>query len=121
MDRVAFITAEQGDDLVLAFAVQRPDEPSDIESLILMRTPKYEFIVEEHERGVKVSFERDEEDEDELLQSFEYIQDEAIVRIKTAAREYELDVRKVDSVELKKMRKVLKQMNYDQRFRTSGT
>jgi len=115
-----FITTEAGDDLILSFAVQRPQDPSAIESLILMRTPKYEFIFEEHERGVKVSFERHDDDEDDFLQKIEYAEATAIVRIQTSSREYELDVRKVDADELKKMRKILKKMNYDQKFQTSG-
>jgi hypothetical protein len=120
MERVTFITAEAGDDLVLSFAVQRPDDPSAIESLILMRTPKYEYIFEEHERGVKASFERHEEDEDDFLQKFDYLEADAIVRIQTSSQEYELDVRKVEADELKEMRKILKRMNYDQKFQTSG-
>ena len=123
MERVTFITSETGDDLILSFAVQRPDDPSEIESLILMRTPKYEFIFEEHERGVRVSFERHESDEDEkddLLQKIDYAESDAIVRIQTSSQEYELDVRKVDADELKKMCKILKKMNYDQNFQTSG-
>jgi hypothetical protein len=120
MERVAFITAEGGADLVLSFAVQRSDDPAAIESLTLLRTPKHEFIFDEHERGVKVSFERYDDDEDDLLQKFDYVEAEAIVRIQTSSQEYELDVRKVDAGELKKMRKVLKKMNYDQKFETSG-
>ena len=64
MERVSFITVETGDDLILTFAVQCHDDASEIESLILMRTPKYESFLEEHERGVGVSFERHEDDED---------------------------------------------------------
>jgi uncharacterized protein YajQ (UPF0234 family) len=120
VERVTFITAETGDDLVLAFAVQRSRDPSAIESLILMRTPKYEFIFEEHERGVKVSFERHDGDEDDFLQKIDYVEADAIVRIKTSLQEYELDVRRVDADELKKMRKILKKMDYDQKFQTSG-
>ena len=106
--------------MVLSFAIQRPDDPAAIESLILMRTPKYEFIFEEHERGVHVSFERYDDDEDDLLLKFDYVEADAIVRIQTSFHEYELDVRKVDAGELKKMRKILKKMNYDQKFETSG-
>ena len=108
--------------MVLSFAVQRLDDPAAIESLTLMRTPKYEFILEEHERGVKVSFERydDDEDGDDFLLKFDYGEADAIVRIQTSIREYELDVRKVDASELKQMRKVVKKMNFDQRFQTSG-
>jgi hypothetical protein len=120
MERVSFITMETGDDLVLSFAVQHPDDPSEIESLILMRTPKYEFLLEEHERGVDVSFERHEDDQDDYLQRIDYLKADALVRIQTSAREYELDVRKVGANELKQMRKILKKMNYDQKFQTSG-
>jgi hypothetical protein len=104
----------------LSFAVQRPQNPSAIDSLILIRTPKYEFIFEEHERGVKVFFERRNDDEDDLLQKFDYVEADAIVRIQTSSQEYELDVRKVDAEELKKMRKILKKMNHDQKFQTTG-
>ena len=120
MERVSFITVEAGDDLILSFAVQRHDDPSEIESLILMRTPKYESIFAEHERGVRVSFERHGDDEDEFLQKIDYVGGDAIVRIQTSSRKYELDVRKVDADELKKMRRILKKMNYDQKFQTSG-
>ena len=120
MDRVAFITTESGDDLILAFAVQDLEDPSEIESLILLRTPKYEFIVEEAERGVSVSFERYPDEENDYLRAVEYLEAESTVRLKTLAREYELDVRKVDANELKKMRQILRKMNYDQKFQTSG-
>jgi len=120
METVSFITVETGDDLILSFAVQRHDDPSEIESLILMRTPKYEFILEEHERGVMVSFERHVDDQDDYLQKIDYLEADAVVRIQTSSREYELDVRKVDVSDVKKMRKILKKMNYDQKFQTSG-
>jgi|SRR5450756_963871 len=121
MERVLFITTETGDDLILSFAVQRHDDPSEIQSLIMMRTPKYEFIFEEHERGVRVSFERQVDvNDDDFLQKVDYSDREATVRIQTSSRKYELDVRKVDAAELKNMRKLLKQMNYDQKFQISG-
>jgi hypothetical protein len=120
MEKVSFITVETGDDLILSFAVQRLDDASEIESLILQRTPKHEFIFDEHERGVKVSFERDEADRDEFLQRFDYNSNEAVVQLQTSSRELELDVRKVDVDELTAMCQVLKQMNFDQKFKTSG-
>ena len=121
MERVTFITTETGDDLMLCFAVQHPDDPAEIESLTLTRTPETEFIFEEEERGVKVSFERDEdEDQCDTLQKFDYAKSEGVVRIKTNFVEYELDVRKVDADELKDMRKILKKMNFDEKFQVSG-
>ena len=121
MERVTFITTETGDDLMLCFAVQSLDDPMEIESLIFTRTPETEFIFEEEERGVKVSFERDEdEDQCDTLEKFDYAKSEGVVRIKTNFVEYELDVQKVDPDELKDMQKILKKMNFDQRFQMSG-
>jgi hypothetical protein len=120
MERVSFITVETGDDLILSFAVQCHDDASSIESLILIRTPKYEFILEEYERGVSVSFERFDHEDDDLLQEISYSAADGIVCIKSTLRIYELDVHKVELSDLKKMRKVLNKMNYDQSFQTSG-
>ena len=120
MDTVAFITTESGDDLILSFAVQDLEDPSEIESLTLLRTPKYEFIVEEDKRGVSVSFERYADEEDDYLKAVEYLEAESTVRLRTFSHEYELDVRKVDAKELRKMRQILRKMNYDQKFQTSG-
>ncbi len=120
MERVSFITTETGDDLILSFAVQLNDHPTEIKSLTLLRTPKYEFIFDEDERGVSVSFEGMPDDGEDFLQKFEYSESEAIVRIRTNSRKYALDVRKVDAEEIKEMRELVIQMNYDKRFQTSG-
>ena len=55
MYRVNFITTEQGDDLTVSFAIAGSDFPGDISSLTLLRTPKYEFILDPDERDVSVS------------------------------------------------------------------
>ncbi len=85
-----------------------------------MRTPKYEFIFEEDERGVKVSFERHDNDDDDFLRKIDYSASDSIVRIHTSSQKYELDIRKVGADEVKKMRNLLKKMNYDQKFEMSG-
>ena len=55
MELVSFISIEdEPPDLILSFAIWQP-ELDDIRSLILLRTPEYEFILDEAERGVKVS------------------------------------------------------------------
>ena len=48
---VAFITVQTGQDLIVSFAVVQPDDPTDVESLTILRRPKYEVILEEWERG----------------------------------------------------------------------
>ncbi len=55
MELVSFISIEDDPpDLILSFAIWQP-ELEDIRSLILLRTPEYESILDETERGVKVS------------------------------------------------------------------
>lgn len=115
-----FITVESGDDLILSFAVQALDDFEDIESLILMRTPKYEPLLEEHERRVSANFERYGHDEDDYLKSFEYLEADKTVRIETELHDYELDVRKVDAKDLKRMGRILKKLNFDGKFKLSG-
>jgi hypothetical protein len=66
-----FISTENGDDLIVSFAVIDPADPTEIESLTLLRTPKYEHLLADWERGVSVSFERYVEDDDELLEELE--------------------------------------------------
>ncbi|MCL0099092.1 hypothetical protein M1O16_04595, partial [Dehalococcoidia bacterium] len=86
-----FITTEQGDDLIVSFAITG-DLLGDILSLTLLRTPKYEFILNPEERGVSVSWEEDE-DESELLLGLERSADE--VKLITNRREFTLDVSRV--------------------------
>jgi hypothetical protein len=120
METVAFISTEYGDDLILSFAVVDPADPSGIESLTLLRTPKYEHLLEDWERGVSVSFERYVEDDEEVLEELRLDRKSAVVRLTTSLRTYELDLRKVDEKEVTAMRKVLGQMNYDRRIRLVG-
>jgi len=55
MRNVSFITKEDDDDLIVSFAIPAPDL-FDVKSLTLLRTPKYEFILDDAERGVNVSY-----------------------------------------------------------------
>ena len=55
MELVSFISVEdEPPDLILSFAIWQP-EFDDIRSLILIRTPGFEMLLDESERGVKVS------------------------------------------------------------------
>ena len=115
MELVAFISCETGTDLIVSFAVCALEDSSNVESLTLMRTPKYEGLLYEWERGATVSFEREEREEDEtvLLSEVKYAAEEKIVTVTSTRGVYVLDVRKVDPEELKKMCQVLRKMNYD--------
>lgn len=63
---VLLITAEEGDDLIVAFAIEG-SEPGEIKNLILLRTPKYEIFLDEHERGIDVSRDHRPNADSELL------------------------------------------------------
>ena len=81
MELVSFISIEdEPPDLILSFAIWQP-ELEDIRSLILLRTPEYEFILDETERGVKVSDEALVDEEDDMLKEIEFSDD--FVRIIT--------------------------------------
>lgn len=117
MRRVNFITTEQGDDLIVSFAVAEAGYPADILSLTLLRTPKYEFAFAPSERGVSVSWEKDD-DEDELLLGVERSGD--IVKLSTTKREFVLGVSHVDDDDLTRMHKVLHKMNFDMAISLTG-
>src|SRR4029077_20419440 len=111
---VAFITAQTGDDLVISFAVCKPDDPTDIESLTILRTPKYEAFLDEWERGASVSFDRDlESDERVLLREVVYASDDKRLTQRTSPHTYKLDVRKVFPRELSAMCGVFRKINFD--------
>jgi hypothetical protein len=118
---VAFITAQTGDDLVISFAVCKPDDPTDIESLTILRTPKYEAFLDEWERGASVSFDRDlEGDERVPLREVVYASDDKCITLRTGHHTYKLDVRKVDPSELSAMCGVFRKMNFDSSIQLTG-
>jgi hypothetical protein len=114
IERVSFITTETGDDLIVSFAVLASGF-GDIKSLILLRTPKYEFFLDDAERGVSVSYDDFPEDEDDYLQEVEI--SDTIICITTDRRRYTLDVGRVGEDALKEMKGTLDMMNFDSRFR----
>jgi hypothetical protein len=114
MELVSFINIEDDPpDLILSFAIWQP-ESENIRSLILMRTPKYEFILDETERGVIVSDEALPDDEDGMLKEIEFGDD--FVRIIANHHQFELDLRKVDKEDIEQAKTLLKRMNFDNRF-----
>ena len=114
MELVSFISIEDDPpDLILSFAIWQP-ELEDIRSLVLMRTQEYEFILDETERGVKVSDEALLDEEDDMLKEFEFGDD--FVRIITDHHQFDLDTRKVDKEDIEQAKTFLNRMNFDNRF-----
>jgi hypothetical protein len=54
------------------------------------------------------------------LEEVNYSASEKTVELKTRRRRYRLDMRRVDPEEIAAMRKVLRKMNFDKRFRAMG-
>ena len=117
MRTVSFIHTENKDDLIVSFALCVADDPTDVESLTLLRTPKYEMFLEERERGVKVSLELEEKG---FLKEVAFDRDGAAVHLRTSECSFEVDLKRVARVEIKEMLKVLKLMNFDGRLKISG-
>ena len=118
LELVQFVTAEIGDDLILSFFVAKPHDPTHGRSIILMRDKKFEHLIAEWDRGVRVSDEDIPEDEEADNNFLEGIRiSNTVVEIETTHRRYKLDLRKVDEPEVQAAKKILKKMNYDKRFK----
>ena len=110
MKRVAFITTESGIDLIVSFAIEA-DGPALVKSLTLLRTPRFEFALDESERGPSVSYDDFADEDFDMLQSIELDRD--AVRITTQRREYVLDTAGVDRDEITRAVEILHKMNFD--------
>ncbi len=120
IEPVAFISVESGGDLVVSFFVAGPDDVADGRSVTLMRNLKWEHLLDDAERGVKVYDEQYPEGaacEGNLL---EWIRvGNSIVEIKSGRYKHKFDLRRVDASELRAAKRVLRKMNYDKRFELS--
>jgi len=118
METVAFISVEDDPpDLILSFAVWQP-EVDDVQSLILMRTPEYEVLLDESDRGVTASFEDWPNNEDEKLKKIQF--DDDLVRIITTDHQLDLYLGKVGIEEIDEAKSILERMNFDNCFEMQG-
>jgi hypothetical protein len=116
MKQASFIHTEDGDDLIVSFAIAE-DDPTDlagVKSLTLIRTPKFEFILSDDERGVNVSYDDFPDDEYDLLTGI--VLENRCFTIRTQNHEYTVNVQHVDDEELKEAIRILKKMRFDDRF-----
>ncbi len=113
MESVQFISYEDdGTDQIVSFALAYGE--MEIRSLTLLRTPKFEAMLDEAERGVSVSLE-DETGDDDLL---EVVKIEASrVKIETQSSKYDLNLSRVDPAEVSEMKALIGRMNFDNRFK----
>jgi len=105
---------EDEKDLILSFAI--PDEALGVKSLILHRTLFFEEVLNEEERGVKVSLEG-EECEDSFLNTLVKIEiEDTEVIISSKFSEYVLDLSKINAADKYHMIRLLMKQNYDEKF-----
>jgi len=108
---VPFITIEHEDkDLLVSFAMGENAE----RSLTLLRTPIYEVLLDEDERGVSVGTGESDSEDRQLLVSVSFSKD--TVLLKTTGKDYLLSVRLVAEDELTEAKLVLYKMNFDGKF-----
>jgi hypothetical protein len=93
IEQVSFITTSSGTDLIVSFAIPC-GSPCEVLSLTLLRTPKYESFLDEAKRGVLVSNETDEDDDEYLL---ELVTRGHAAEIRTNRHQYWLDLAQVSS------------------------
>jgi FMN phosphatase YigB (HAD superfamily) len=114
---VAFVSLETGDDLIVSFFVYSSEDPTEGRSITLLRDVKWERLLPDEERGVKVSDEADTEED---------WQDNFLVEVRVGSKALELtssrykrklDLKRLSNADRKAMTKVLKRMNFDRRFR----
>lgn len=113
--KVQFINLEEDDkDLIVSFAVD--DSEMGVKSLILIRTLFFEEMLDEEEKGVKVSLEGDyfEQEDFNILNCIRITGDE--LWMKSTFREYQLDMSNIYKSEIEDLVKLLKKQNHDNRF-----
>jgi len=112
---VDFMSFEEDDkDLIISFAI--PDEALGVKSLILHRTLFFEEVLDEEEKGEKVSLEGEEYENETLntLVKIEIKGPEVIICSKFS--EYVLDLSRIDASDKSHMNRLLRKQNHDERF-----
>jgi len=107
---VRFLTVEDGDDLVVSFGLGVHAK----RSLTLLRTPKYESLLPDGERGVSVHTGMPGSIDRDFLVSVKWGTRE--VTIQSTQNVYVLDIHAVVPEELREAKAVLRKMNFDNRF-----
>ena len=104
MKSVSFINCEDdGTDQIVSFALSYGE--MEIRSLTLLRTPKFEAMLDEAERGVSVSMGGETVDDFEILSVVRLEANH--VTIETRASKFVLDVSRVDPTEISEMKALI--------------
>ena len=118
MDKLLFINIEDEErDLILSFAFH--DDRLGVKSLILQRTPSFEFALPDYERGVKVSMEGGAEYDDNLLQKVEI--NNGFLHLSAQHESYNIDISKLSEEDISDMIEIIHKLNFDANFTVNIT
>ncbi len=113
MHTVEFIALEDEDqDFVISFALA----PQAANSITLHRTPKYESLLPEEERGVVVAAGVFGTDERELLVRIQISSKDSVASIISTKKTYDLSLAHIEAEDLEDAVALLHRMNFDSRF-----
>ena len=109
MDKVNFIHTEVGTDIMLSLSFDEGAEFG-IEGFIIVRTPKYEFLLLPHERGASVNWD-EETDTIEIIKEITCVGDK--ITFASNLRSYQFDISNLTKDEMNELWKTVDRMNFD--------
>ena len=109
-----FTSCEAGDDLIISLSC---DENSvfGVDGFIIMRTPKFEFILRPDERGAHVCW--GDDDIRVLLDEVTIKRDELEIKTRGKRQHHYFNLRKIDDEEYDDLLKSFKLINFDNSFK----
>ena len=115
MNKVKFLNLMEDDkDLIVSFALE--DSERGVRSLTLLRTLFYEELLDEEERGVHVSLEGAEVEDENNNMLKQITINEGEIEIMSAYEKYKIDTSQIAPSEIDEMLNLLRKQNHDNRF-----
>jgi hypothetical protein len=115
MDRVNFIYTEVGTDIILSLSFDE-DTEFGIEGFIMIRTPKYEFLLLPHERGASINWD-EEADTIDIIKEITCVGNE--ITFASTSRSYQFDISNLTKDEMNELWKTVDRMNFDKSIKIS--
>lgn len=113
MLRATLITSEDDVDLSVSFGL----EPSATQSLTLLRSPQYEHLLADEDRGTTIAHSGDPHPEPSYVKSVTWVGN--TIEFSSTLRNYAVDVSLVEAADIAEAKRVLALMSKDGRFSCS--
>ncbi len=115
MEKVVFTTLEHSDDIIISFSCEE-GSTFGVEGFTIIRTPKYEFLLQPHERGACIQWE-DADDIRVMVDQVFISRKEVRIVTKGKVREYRFDIRAIGDREYRDLVKHFRLINFDRSIR----